>query len=75
MCLHVQSKGVSGTAACPPSPVAYDPSALRLPPPLPPPASNSSPCRPAVVLYYCAFQGNCIVGLEMPNFFFNVLFV
>ena len=34
--------GASETAACPPSPVADDPSALRLPLPLPPPVSNCS---------------------------------
>ena len=54
--------GVSETAACPPSPVADDPSILHLPPRLPPQASDSSscsvdasPCMLAVVLYYYTF--------------------
>ena len=36
----------------------------HLPPPLPPPITNSSclfnPCMPAVVLYYCTFQGTAL---------------
>ena len=50
--------GMSDIAACPPSPIADDPSAVPSPP-LPPPVTNSSacsldasPCMPAVVLYY-----------------------
>ncbi|XP_059778263.1 tigger transposable element-derived protein 1-like [Balaenoptera ricei] len=54
--------GVSEIAACPPSPIADDPSALSSPPPLPPPVSNSSclftRCQPldasccTVLLYF-----------------------
>ena len=57
--------GVSEIAACPPSPIADNPSAL--PSPTFSPSSsqltllacspNASTCMPAVVLYYCAFQG------------------
>ena len=36
------TSGVSEIAACSPSPIADDPSALHLPPCLPPPVSNSS---------------------------------
>ena len=36
------TSGVSEVAACPPSPIADDPSVYHLPPPLPPPISNSS---------------------------------
>ena len=36
------TSGVSAIVTCPPSPIADDPSALHLPPPLPPSVSNSS---------------------------------
>ena len=63
------TSGVSEAAACPPPPTTADPSALdHLPPPLPSPVSSSSfhsasPCVPAVILYYCTFQGT--VTLKM----------
>ena len=60
----VSSSGMSETAACPPSPIADDSSALHFPPPLPAPVSNSpclftrcQPCSPAVVPYYYTSQG------------------
>ena len=46
----------------------------HLPPPFPPPVSNSSPCRPAVVRYYCVFQGNCTIRLKMLNFCFFLMY-
>ena len=64
--------GVSETAACPPSPIADDPSAL--PTSSPSPASNSclfSQCQPLnasckIVLLY--FSRYCTVRLEMSIF-------
>ena len=62
------TSGMSAISACPPSPIADDPSAL--PPPTSSPfqsvtllacSLDASPCMPAVVLHYCTFQGT---GLE-----------
>ena len=57
------TSGVSEIAACPPSPITGDPSAVPSLPPLPPASGtlacslDASPCVPAVVLYFCTFQG------------------
>ena len=59
---------VSEVAACPPSPVADDASALPSPPLLPLPVSTSSPCRPLWYLHYCTCQGT--VWFRMVSLFF-----
>ena len=70
--------GMSEIAACPPSPIADDPSALPPPPPLPPPSVtrlacslDASPCMPAVVLY---FSRSCTVKLKYIFFTFYLFF-
>ena len=71
--------GMSDIAACPPSPIADDPSALPSPTSFPCLQSVTlltcslvaSPWMPAVVLYYCTLQGT--VRLEM--FIFLCLFL
>ena len=59
--------GVSEIAACPPSPFVEDflvlPSSTSSPYlsiTLPACSLNASPCMPAVVLYYCLFQGTVL---------------
>ena len=69
------TSGMSETAACPPSPVADDPSALPSPTVLPPPVSNSSclftQCQPlyanccTVLLYFSRY---CTVRLKCFTF-------
>ena len=57
--------GLSDTAARPPSPVADDPPSLTISHllsllqsgMLPACSLDASPCMPAVILYFCAFQG------------------
>ena len=75
--------GLSKIPACPPSPVADDPSA---PPSVPTPVGNSSclftPCQPLCASCYTRplyFSRYCTLGLKMCSLFFvsffNVLFV
>ena len=60
--------GMSGIAACPPSPIADDPSALPSPTSFPRLQSvtlltcslDARPCMLAVVLYYSTFQGTVL---------------
>ena len=63
------TSGVSEIAACPPSAIADDPSALPSPShllsllqsvTLLACSLDASPCMPAVVLYYCIFQGTVL---------------
>ena len=74
--------GMSETVACPPSPVADDPPAPHLPPPLPPPGSNSS-CQ----FHWCQslyagsctelpyFSSYCTVRFKMFSLFFCICFL
>ena len=62
--------GMNKIAACPPSPIAEDPSVLYLPltllltvtlfPALPECSFDASPSMPAVVLHYSTFQGTVL---------------
>ena len=62
--------GMNKIAACPPSPIAEDPSVLYLPlalpasvtlfPTLPACSFDASPSMSAVVLYYSTFQGTVL---------------
>ena len=73
------TSGVSEFAACPHLLLLMILQLYHLPPPFPPPVSNSSclftrcqPCMPAVVLYYFTFQGT--VRLKMFSLFFVFVF-
>lgn len=72
------ASGVSEAAACPPSPAAADPSALdQLPPPLPPPVTNSS-CLSLRAGCYTAlryFPRSCTVTLGVFSGVLCVIFV
>ena len=63
---------VSEVAACPPSPVADDASALPSPPLFPLPVSTSSPCRPAMVLTLLYLPRYCMIqnGMIQNGLFF-----
>lgn len=74
---HPSTSGLSNTSAYPPSPIGDNPSVHHLPPPLPPPANNSSchvhwwePLCAAIVLCFTVLFGST-VGLKI---FYPTLF-
>ena len=76
------TSGVSETAACPPSLIADDPSALPSPTlflfrsvTLLACSLDATPCIPAVVLYYCIFQGTVRLKMFLVCLFLCVLFI
>ena len=72
---------VSEIAACPPSPIANDASAIPSSTSSPfsksitllPCSPDASPCMPTVGLYYCTFQA--IIRLKIFSLFFCVFFL
>ena len=73
------TSGMSDAAACPPSPLAEDPSAPPFPPPVPPPAVTLLACsldaHPCIQLLLLCFSKFCNVRVKIFSLFFVFIFV